>query len=62
MDPFIEKDMIDCLRSMASSLRNMDRKMDELTLAVREIGLGLEGGKDDLDDSISSEDEIKASF
>jgi len=38
MDPFTEKDLIDNLRSIASSLRNMDRKMDDLTNAIREFG------------------------
>lgn len=52
MDPFTEKDLIDNLRSIASSLRNMDRKMDDLTAAIREMGLELaecdeESGEED---------------
>lgn len=38
MDPFTEKDLIENLRSIAVSLRNMDRKMDDLTTAIREFG------------------------
>ena len=56
MDPFTEKDMIECLRSIASSMRNMDRKMDELIMAVREVGLGLEESGDNVDDTIDSQE------
>jgi len=38
MDPFTEKDLIENLKSIAASLRNMDRKMDDLTTAIREMG------------------------
>ncbi len=38
MDPFAEKDLIENLKSIALSLRNMDRKMDDLTNAIREMG------------------------
>lgn len=56
MDPFAEKDMIECLQSIASSLRNMDRKMDEMIMAVREVGLGLEDSEEveDIDNSDES--------
>ena len=37
MDPFTEKDLIDCLKSMAVSLRNIDTKMDDMTQSLREI-------------------------
>jgi len=37
MDPFTEKDLIECLKSIAVSLRNMDTKMDEMTQSLREI-------------------------
>jgi len=37
MDPFTEKDFLDSLKSIAVSLRNMDRKMDDITLSLREI-------------------------
>jgi hypothetical protein len=37
MDPFTEKDLIDNLRSIASSLRNMDRKMDDIAMSLREL-------------------------
>jgi hypothetical protein len=38
MDPFTEKDLIDNMKSIAASLRNIDRKLDDLTSAVREAG------------------------
>ena len=37
MDPFAEKELIDNLRSIAISLRNMDRKMDDITQSLREL-------------------------
>ena len=37
MDPFVEKDIVDCLKSIALSLRNMDRKMDDIALSLREF-------------------------
>jgi hypothetical protein len=58
MDPFAEKDMIECLTSIASSMRNMDRKMDELIMAVREVGLGLEDSEGEVDDIVNSEETI----
>ncbi len=39
MDPFIEKEMIDHLKSIAISLRNMDRKMDDIALSLRDLAL-----------------------
>lgn len=38
MDPFTEKDLIENMKSIASSLRNMDRKMDDIVVAIREMG------------------------
>lgn len=55
MDPFAEKDMIECLQSIASSLRNMDRKMDEMIMAVREVGLGLEDSEE-VEDIVNSDE------
>lgn len=37
MDPFTEKDLIDCLKSIAVSLRNIDTKMDDMGQSLREI-------------------------
>lgn len=37
MDPFAEKELIDNLRSIAISLRNMDRKMDDIAVSLREM-------------------------
>jgi hypothetical protein len=37
MDPFAEKDMIDSLKSIATSLRNIDRKMDDMAMSIREL-------------------------
>ena len=46
MDPFAEKEMIDNLRSIAISLRNMDRKMDDMTLSLRELAASEESEKE----------------
>ena len=37
MDPFAEKELIDNLKSIAISLRNMDRKMDDIAISLREL-------------------------
>jgi hypothetical protein len=47
MDPFTEKDLIENLKSIASSLRNMDRKMDDLITAVRETGISIEESEEE---------------
>ena len=41
MDPFTEKDLIENLRSIALSLRNMDRKMDDLIRSIQDFGADL---------------------
>jgi hypothetical protein len=46
MDPFTEKELIDCLRAMSSTLNNIDTRLEELTNAVREIA-GVETGEVD---------------
>ena len=38
MDPFTEKDIVDNLRSIAASLRNMDRKMDDIVRSIQDFG------------------------
>ncbi len=50
MDPFAEKELIENLRSIAISLRNMDRKMDDMIMSMREMAAS------ELDEGI--EDEI----
>ena len=55
MDPFTEKDIIDSLRSMAVSLRNIDRKLDDIALSLREMA-DSEGDSDGESDEISGED------
>ena len=37
MDPFSERDIIESLKSMAVSLRNIDRKLDDIALSLREF-------------------------
>jgi len=43
MDPFSERDIIESLKSMATSLRNIDRKLDDITNAIRESNVELFG-------------------
>lgn len=52
MDPFTEKELIDNLKSIASSLRNMDRKMDDLTLAIRERGVEIEDSEEEFPEPV----------
>lgn len=47
MDPFTEKDLIECLRNIAGSLKNIDAKMADMTLAIREMGLEIEDSEDE---------------
>ena len=49
MDPFTEKDLIECLKSIATSLRNIDTKMDDMTLSLREL---VASGFEDEDEDI----------
>jgi len=39
MDPFTEKELIDCLKAISSTLNNIDSRIEELTMAVRELGI-----------------------
>lgn len=50
MDPFTEKELMDNLKSIAVSLRNIDRKIDDMAISLREIASGSD-----------SEDEISGS-
>jgi len=52
MDPFAEKELIDNLRSIAISLRNMDRKMDDMTMSLRELA----ASENDVDDLAEKEE------
>jgi len=45
MDPFTEKELIDCLKAMSATLNNIDTRIQELTDAVREIA-GVETDED----------------
>ena len=38
MDPFTEKELIDCLKAISATLNNIDKRIEDLTGAVREIG------------------------
>ncbi len=38
MDPFVEKELIDCLKAISATLNNIDTRLEELTAAVRETG------------------------
>ncbi len=65
MDPFTEKELIDNLKSIAVSLRNMDRKMDDMALSLREIASAEEDGENenDVEDSgIEESSEEKTSL
>jgi hypothetical protein len=57
MDPFAEKDLIDCMRAISATLNNIDSRIEELTLAVREIGLSLEGSDEDAEDVLLESEE-----
>jgi len=46
MDPFVEKDLIECLKAISTTLNNIETRMEELTQAVREINFS---GEDDED-------------
>ncbi len=41
----MEKELMECLNSIALSLRNMDRKMDDMTNSLRELALAMEDNK-----------------
>lgn len=42
MDAFAEKDLIDCLRDIAGTLKEIKVQMEDLTLAVREMNSDIE--------------------
>ena len=44
MDPFTEKDLIENMRSIATSLRNIDRKFDDVALSLRELSASRDVG------------------
>lgn len=66
MDPYVERELIDCLKNIASSLNNMEKKMDDISLAIREANAAImdeetEGDdptvKFDVDDDVSEASE-----
>lgn len=62
MDPFTEKELIDCLKAISATLNNIDTRLEELTGAVREIA-GVETEEEDSfnqdgEDSDDSDDEV----
>jgi len=59
MDVFTEKEIVDCLKSMAVSLRNLDRKLDDIAVSLREIASS--EGEDNKDDLNSRDDEPEIS-
>lgn len=38
MDDFTQRDLIQCMRNIAESLKNMESKLDDITVAIREMG------------------------
>ena len=57
MDPFTEKDLIDCLKSIAVSLRNIDTKMDDMTLSLREL-VASKTEEDDLSEAVVEDEPV----
>ncbi len=57
MDPFTEKEITDCLKSIAVSLRNIDRKLDDMALSLRELNSFDEDEDDDIEVSIEEKTE-----
>ena len=52
MDPFVEKDLIECLKAISVTLRNIDSRMEELTQAVREISFTEEEDEEDFGEAV----------
>jgi hypothetical protein len=52
MDPFTEKELIDCLKAMSATLNNIDTRIQELIEAVREIA-GVE--TEDIDEKFNQD-------
>lgn len=44
MDPFVEKELIDCLKAISATLNNIDTRIEDMTIAIREIGAELATG------------------
>jgi hypothetical protein len=44
MDPFVEKELIDCLKAISATLNNIDTRIEDMTIAIREIGAELVDG------------------
>jgi len=56
MDPFTEKEITDCLKSIAVSLRNIDRKIDDMAMSLRELAAS---GVDVEDDIVGVEESVE---
>lgn len=56
MDPFTEKELIDNLKSIASSLRNMDRKMDDIAMSLRELSSESGGDEEEIKEPEGNEE------
>jgi len=52
MDPYTEKELIDCLKAISITLNNINRRLEELTLAVRELSLEEDDNFDDSGEEI----------
>jgi hypothetical protein len=66
MDPFVEKELIDCLKAISATLNNIDTRIEDLTVAVREVGAEMAGESEgfvveesDVDDSEDEGEEEK---
>ena len=51
MDPFSERDIIESLKSMAASLRNIDRKIDDIAMSLRELNSSDEDDIEEADEN-----------
>jgi hypothetical protein len=60
MDPFAEKDLIDCLRAISATLNNIDTRLEELTQAVRELSLEEDLGQAIIEDEPDDSDSEKS--
>lgn len=60
MDPFNERELLEYMKSIALSLRNIDRKIDDMTMSLREIAASqLDEGGDEEDEVAIEQEEAK---
>ena len=50
MDPYVERELIDCLKNISLSLNNMEKKMDDISLAIREANAAIMDEETEVDD------------